>query len=219
MLWRRLSASRRGTFTARGCLYAPPVTVRAVAGVGLVLVVAAGAVFAESGPSRAAPRAGNGLIAYVAGDSQGRSQVFTIHLDGTARKQLTDSVGQNLSPAWSADGTRIAFTSTRTGTSELWVMDAHGRHQTELTFPPLAGGNVPSCSSDGTTIAFSASEPSSLPTIGVVHTEIWVVGADGSHTHRLTSSLTPSGSNAPSWSPDGRRIAFASDRSGTFEAY
>src|SRR5438309_5168846 len=102
-------------------MYAPPVTVRAVAGVGLVLVAVAGAVFAGSGPSRAAPRAGNGRIAYVASDNQGRSEVFTIHLDGTGRSQLTDSVGQNLSPAWSADGTRIAFTSARTGASELWV--------------------------------------------------------------------------------------------------
>ena len=169
--------------------------------------------------SWSATPATNGLIAYVGSDSHGRSQVFTIRPDGTNKTQLTNSAGNNLDPAWSADGSRLAFASTRTGTPELWVMNADGNRQTEVTFPPLAGVFVPSWSPDGTKIAFSASQPSQPGTIGVLHSEIWVVDENGSSPHRVTSSPTPSGSNAPSWSPDGTRIAFASDRSGTVEDY
>jgi len=51
--------------------------------------------------------------------------------------------------------------------------------------------------------------------VGVVaHPEIWKIDVDGTNVTQLTSTTTPGGSNAPSWSPDGATIAFASDRSG-----
>src|SRR5205823_131927 len=112
----------------------------------------------------------------------------------------------------SSDGRRIAFASSRTGNSALWVMRADGSHQRRLTGPPINGGLVPSWSPDDRHIAFSV-------TTGPAHSEIWRVDADGRNLRQLTVTLTPFGSNAPSWSPDGRRIAFASDRGGVPEVY
>jgi Tol biopolymer transport system component len=167
-------------------------------------------------PARSPSRVRNGLIVYTASDSQGRAQVFTVSPDGTGAigaRQLTSSAGQCQYPAWSSDGRRIAFSSSRTGNPELWTMHADGSHQRQLTRSPMVGGFVPSWSPDGRHIAFSAMSGNPA------HPEIWTVDADGRNPRQLTVTSTPIGSNAPSWSPDGRRIAFASDRSGVPEVY
>ncbi len=157
----------------------------------------------------AASSAGNGLIVFVGSDMNGRSQVFTMMPDGSARTQLTQATGGHEYPAWSRDGTKIAFTSARTGAPELWSMGADGSNQTQLTAPPASGNFVPSWSPDGTQITFSS--------VRTGHPEIWAMNADGSNQRRLTA--TSANSNAPSWSPGGSKIAFASNRSGVTEVY
>jgi Tol biopolymer transport system component len=158
-------------------------------------------------------RVTNGLIVYTGNDSKGRQQIFTVTPVGIGARQLTSGPGQNQYPAWSSDGRQIAFTSSRTGNYELWVMDADGSRQRQVTHPPIEGGSVPSWSPDNRHIVFSAMSGSPP------HPEIWTVDADGRNPRQLTVTHTPGGSNAPSWSPDGRRIAFASDRSGVPEVY
>ena len=151
----------------------------------------------------------NGLIVFVANDANGVSQVFTIMPDGSAGRQLTQAAGGHEFPAWSRDGTKIAFASKRTGTEELWSMGADGSNQTRLTAPPADGDIVPSWSPDGTEIAFAS--------VRTGHPEIWVMNADGGNQRQLTA--TSAHSNAPSWSPNGSKIAFASNRSGLTEVY
>jgi len=186
---------------------------------GVCVAVSAILLPAPRVPARAATggRARNGLIVYAGYDASGVSQVFTIRPDGRMPTQLTFSSGDNYYPAWSADGKRIAFTSTRSGTPELWVMDGLGRAQKRITAPSPGGGFVPSWSPDGKHIAFSAI---TMDVLGPAHPhpEIWVVDADGADPRQLTHTL-PGSSNAPSWSPDGSRIAFASDRGGVPEVY
>ena len=173
----------------------------------IVTLVVLAALAAVGLPATATTPAQNGLIVYAGYDTHGRRQLFTVSPSGTGARQLTARGGENFFPAWSSDGRRIAFTSTRAATPELWVMDAGGNRQRALTRPPVAGGFVPSWSPDGRHIVFSAM-------VGVVaHPEIWRIDADGSNVRQLTSTATPGGSNAPSWSPDGATIAFASDRS------
>lgn len=109
-------------------------------------------------------------------------------------------------PAWSPDGSKIAFHSSREGNG-IWVMDADGRNQRPLT-RPVTGDLFPSWSPDGSKIAFARLEGGGF--------QIHVMNADGTGTTKLTAVRS---NFEPAWSPDGRTIAFASDRDGNREIY
>ena len=91
----------------------------------------------------------------------------------------------------------IAFTSTRDGNAEVYVMRADGSHVRDLT-QSLAQDGQPSWSPDGKEIAFVSARSG--------NEQIFVMNADGSGQRRVTRSQD--GDTAPVWSPDGRRIAF-----------
>ena len=161
---------------------------------------------------------GNGLVScserIVGG---GESQIVNFASDGSGRTELTTS-GYNIMPAWSRDGERILFTSTRSGAGELWVMDADGGDARQLTFDTQGGNFTPVESPDGTRIAFSSIRD------GVGHPEVWVMNADGSDQQRLTETPAPPGQELvwslhPTWSADGELIAYASTRSGSTQIW
>ena len=66
-----------------------------------------------------------------------------MNADGSGQTRLTNNA-VDLLPAWSPDGQRIAFASTRDGNSEIYVMNADGSGQTRLTNNPAAT-NIPPC--------------------------------------------------------------------------
>jgi len=96
---------------------------------------------------------------------------------------------------------RIAFTSTRDGNSEIYVMNPNGGAQTRLTDDPAEDIDA-AWSPDGTRIAFAR-----LDRHGAVRT-VHVMNADGSGD----TALAFQGSRRPAWSPDGKQIAFDSFR-------
>ena len=104
----------------------------------------------------------------------------------------------------SCNSNKIAFTSTRDGNSEIYVMDASGSNQTRLTNNP-AFDFSPSFSRDGSKIAF-VSNRDGIP-------QIYVMNADGSNQTRLTNNPA-SADVSPSFSGDGSKIAFSSTRYG-----
>jgi len=101
--------------------------------------------------------------------------------------------------------TKIAFYSDRDGNAEIYVMNADGSEQKNLSYNP-AIDLVPVWSPDGTKIAFTR------------NLEIYVMNADGSEQKNLTNNPGYH-DQYPSWSPNGKRIAFASDRDGTNGIY
>ena len=126
-------------------------------------------------------------------------EIWTMAADGTDRVRLTDTPAQETWPAWSPDGTRVAYTSNASGDfQDIWVMDADGANQTRLTMTPGFDA-FPEWSPDGATIAFT-SDRAALD-------DIWVMDADGGNPRRLTSG--PRADERPDWSPDGASIAFA----------
>lgn len=130
----------------------------------------------------------------------GVNQVHTLKGNGIGLVRLT-SAGANESPAWSAAAGRIAFSSTRDGNTEIYVMNADGTGQTRLT--AVTGLDVhPAWSPDGSRIVFVSTRDGA--------SNIYVMNADGSGQTRLTSDPAPD--YDPAWSPDGSRIVFASNR-------
>ena len=97
----------------------------------------------------------SGFIAYQRGGPYTATQIFRMNADGTAVFPLT-AAGENFSPAFSSDGSKIAFESMRDGNPELYVMNAAGGSQTRLTTTPTLGEGEPSWSPDDAAIAYHA---------------------------------------------------------------
>jgi len=107
-------------------------------------------------------------------------------------------------PRYSPDGRHILFLSNRTGRTELWLADADGKNQQQLTTNTPAYGS-PEWSPDGTRIAFDSRVKGNA--------DIFVMNASGGAAQRLTDD--PAEDIVPNWSHDGRWIYFCSNRSGS----
>jgi Tol biopolymer transport system component len=124
--------------------------------------------------------------------------IFVVHADGTGRTQLTDHPAEDFDPVWSADGTQIAFRSHRDGDEEVYLMNADGSAQRNLSNAPGDGDYSPAWSPDGEWIAFMSDRAG--------NNNIWVIRPDGSGLRQVTD--IPGISEYPSWSADGGQIAF-----------
>jgi TolB protein len=109
-------------------------------------------------------------------------------------------------PALSADGNRIAYTSTRDGNQELYVTDANGQNSVRLTQDPAHDAH-PCWSPDGKSIAFATNRWGDL--------EIALISPDGSDLRRVTDSVGLD--DYPAYSPDGARLAFTTNVRGSLD--
>jgi TolB protein len=109
---------------------------------------------------------------------------------------------------------KIAFTSSRGGNTDVWVMDANGANQRDLTEKSKAADTLPQWSTDGRFILFqSYRNDREFPN----DADVYVMNADGSEVRELTFSNAFDGD--ASWSPDRRKIVFESQRDHNSEIY
>jgi TolB protein len=139
----------------------------------------------------------------------GSKEIWVMDYDGSNGHQLTHMNTVALTPRWSPDSTRIAFTcflpSRGVTSAQICIYSAASDHL--ISFPRYPGTNSsPSWSPDGKQIAFESSQGGDP--------EIFIADADGGHLHRVTFAVGVS--TSPAWNPKtGKQLAFVSDRAGT----
>ena len=134
-------------------------------------------------------------------------EIASVGRDGKDRKSLTAG-GVNNWPAYSPDGKRIAFCSSREGTLALFVMNADGSDAKRVG--KLEGMQMRPCwSPDGTRLAFTWNRD------GVYG--IHAIKPDGSGLTRLTDG--DERSDYATWHPDGKSVVFVGERKGKFDLY
>ena len=152
-------------------------------------------------------------IAHVK-EISGNRQIFTLNLSNSQANQLTDS-SNSFQPAWSPDGNKLTFASDRSGNNDVWIMDSDGANQKQITADD-ASETSPTFSPDGLTIAYASNRTGKL---GISKWNIWTVDLDGTNPNQITADEDTSKDDCPSWSPDGKKLVFASDRSGNFDIW
>lgn len=145
--------------------------------------------------------------------------LFVLSPQGSPALRLTRDEGVNAEPAWSPNGDRVAFSSTRSGALNIFAAARTGSPVARLTFA-TSREFEPAWSPDGRTIAFASGRAGARGPLGprALPASIYVLDA-GSHgqVRRLTYSSSYDGD--PAYSPDGSKILFVSDRSGDSDIY
>jgi Tol biopolymer transport system component len=126
------------------------------------------------------------------------SSIYVMNADGFGVTKLTGTADAG-QPAWSPDGTMIAFLGTG-----IWVMRADGSQARQIRYDPSMLDQWPVWSPDGRQIAFEEWPTCSQCPVGMPWA-LNVMNADGSGLRKIVD--TP-GSDRPAWSPDGESIVF-----------
>lgn len=161
-----------------------------------------------------------------------RFDIYAVGLDGRDQRRLTDYGVYTAEAVVSPDGRRVVFTSMKDGDLDIYTMNVDGTDVRRLTYTEGYDGG-PWWSPDGTRIVYRAHHPKdsvelrqhrellAQHLVRPSKVELFVMNADGSDQRQVTNL---GGANfGPSWTPDGRRIVFASNyaapRSRNFELY
>jgi Tol biopolymer transport system component len=146
-------------------------------------------------------------------------EVFTMDADtGANQENLTKNPARDYNPSWSPDGVTISFTTSRDGDAEIYMMDSHGGNPYNLSRNPATGDFGAKYAPDPYPDYANRGFTRALPTPdGGYNYEIYEMSYLGLYQTNLTNS--PATDQDPTYSPDGTKIAFTTDRSGNEDIY
>lgn len=139
--------------------------------------------------------------------------IYKVRSKGGREIRLTDTPGLDDGSEFSPDGKYIYFNSTRSGKMQLWRMKANGKEQTQLTDDEYNNW-FPHVSPDGEWIVFLSYPPDVKPDDHPFYKQVLLrkMPAEGGKPAVIAYFYGGQGSiNTPSWSPDGKRVAFVSN--------
>jgi len=136
----------------------------------------------------------------------GNPEIYVLTVATGVLQRLTRHAGIDTEPAWAPTGQQIAFVSDRAGQPRIFVMDRDGANVRQIT----TGGfhTQPRWSPKGDSIVYTQRAGTH---------DLWAISPSGSTPHQLTSGQ---GDNqGASWAPDGRHLAFQSNRNGRWQVF
>ena len=151
------------------------------------------------------PSVRNIVAARVFGNA-GQAQLFIAASDGSGERPLLASADTDYDPAWAPDGSSIVFTSDRNGSADLYRVKRDGTGLERLTDDP-AYDDQAAFSPDAKQLVFVSTRQGG-------HAVLWTMDLATRRTIPLTSGQ--GGDFRPSWSPNGKWIAFSSGRGSAF---
>ncbi|WP_354698464.1 Tol-Pal system protein TolB [Paraconexibacter sp. AEG42_29] len=160
-------------------------------------------------PAHAAFPGANGAIVF-SGTQDGDSDIYALPLDGSPPRNITNTTLREQQPSVSPDGTRVAYKTAVTSPrdEESWTsgFDGTGARRVTDTTGALRFSTQPGWSPDGTRLLVRSNRDAG-------NYDVWSVRAtDGGDPVQLTADAADD--RYPAYSPDGRRVAFRSDRAG-----
>ena len=186
----------------------------------LTLVAALAACADDAAPSRMVEPTPPSFAKNVTGANQrilfislrdGNQELYSMNPDGTGQTRLTNNAAGDAYGVWSPDGKRIAFASTRDNAyGDIYTMNPDGSGIVRLT-NSVGSSTQPTWSKDGKQIAFMSNRAAANPAAQNPNDwEIYVMNADGTNVTRVTNNAFMDAT--PLWSPDGKQLAFISNR-------
>jgi Tol biopolymer transport system component len=151
--------------------------------------------------------------------------IYVMNADGSGLREIADDPALDSDPAWSPDGSKIAFVSNRDAPVDatyanyydIYVANADGTGEPTRIINQPGNESDPNWSPDGSKLLYvSTVDTPDFPHSGG-DAEIYTMNPDGTGVSRLTDNTASD--STPDWSPDGKEIAFGSNRDGKGAIY